>query len=329
MTEVVQNKAEYQKLIPSLQRLFSAAFGKEISVEYLKWRYVDTPYEDILVVVEKDEQGQVVANYSASIQHLAYKHENWKAALSMTTMTHPAHQGKGLFTHLASTLYESMLDKQYNCIYGFPNRQSHYGFINKLGWVDVYEQGYIGLETKKSKVKPNNTELIFDNLFEFDYNHLIKRSKDFISVAKSIEYLKWRYSKNPIQKYQNIVLIDSSNSVLGYCVFKIFNNAAIDILEMNTNDISNTKQLLELVISYAHQNDISYISTWISVHSQHFSIYEKLGLGHMSTKMASNMNIQSVNTFFGLKLLTDNSACQKILPDYKNWNLEMSISDVY
>lgn len=56
------------------------------------------------------------------------------AAQSGDTMTHPLHQGKGLFTQLAKLTYELARAKGINFIFGFPNKNSYPGFVKKLGW---------------------------------------------------------------------------------------------------------------------------------------------------------------------------------------------------
>ncbi|HET7818339.1 MAG TPA: GNAT family N-acetyltransferase, partial [Bacteroidia bacterium] len=57
------------------------------------------------------------------------------AAQSGDTMTHPSHQGKGLFIKLAKMTYELAKEKGIEFIFGFPNKNSYPGFVKKLNWV--------------------------------------------------------------------------------------------------------------------------------------------------------------------------------------------------
>jgi hypothetical protein len=50
-------------------------------------------------------------------------------------MTHPNHQGKGLFTKLAKLTYDLAKEEGIEFIFGFPNKNSYPGFIKKLNWV--------------------------------------------------------------------------------------------------------------------------------------------------------------------------------------------------
>lgn len=56
------------------------------------------------------------------------------AAQSGDTMTHPNHQGKGLFTRLARKTYEAAAAEGVAFVFGFPNANSYPGFTKKLGW---------------------------------------------------------------------------------------------------------------------------------------------------------------------------------------------------
>lgn len=57
-----------------------------------------------------------------------------RAAQSGATMTHPEHQGQGLFTKLAERTYESARDSGVDFVFGFPNQNSYPGFTRKLKW---------------------------------------------------------------------------------------------------------------------------------------------------------------------------------------------------
>jgi len=57
-------------------------------------------------------------------------------AQSADTMTHPNHQGKGLFTKLALKTYALAKEEGVKIVWGFPNKNSYPGFIKKLNWKD-------------------------------------------------------------------------------------------------------------------------------------------------------------------------------------------------
>lgn len=57
-----------------------------------------------------------------------------RAAQSGATMTAPSDQGRGLFTLLAKSAFESAEAAGVEFVFGFPNRNSYPGFIRRLGW---------------------------------------------------------------------------------------------------------------------------------------------------------------------------------------------------
>ena len=56
------------------------------------------------------------------------------AAQSGDTMTHPKHQGKGLFIQLAKLTFDLAAKEDIEFVFGFPNKNSYPGFIRKLNW---------------------------------------------------------------------------------------------------------------------------------------------------------------------------------------------------
>lgn len=101
------DKNEYLKRISEFQKLFRSCFNREIPEKFLKWRYIDNPMKNMLVNTAL-ENNKIIANYSVSPCKICINGNIEKAALSMTTMTHPNFRGKGLFPKLAKGLYERM-----------------------------------------------------------------------------------------------------------------------------------------------------------------------------------------------------------------------------
>ena len=124
--------------LENIQRLFRRSFNREIQRQYLVWRYIDNPLKHTLVSV-KDNNGNVIANYSACPCYLNYRSQKIKTALSMTTMTDPEYRGQGLFPLLARELYDFICQNDYKMVWGFPNHFSHAKFINSLNWSNIYK----------------------------------------------------------------------------------------------------------------------------------------------------------------------------------------------
>jgi hypothetical protein len=117
-------------------------------------------------------------------------------AQSGDTMTHPKHQGKGLFTHLAKITYALAEKEGIDFIFGFPNKNSYPGFKKKLEW-DFYND--INTYVIKTGTPP------FDKLF------------------KKLTFLKNSYNRYVARKLRALIIkdyfpnsIEKQNPELGY-----------------------------------------------------------------------------------------------------------------
>lgn len=80
-----------------------------------------------------------------------------KGLLSMATVTHPDHRGKGLFKTLAKATYEYAATTGYEFVVGVANDNSYPGFIKYFPFEDVGKLDVlIGMN---SRIKPNGEKL--------------------------------------------------------------------------------------------------------------------------------------------------------------------------
>lgn len=296
--------------------LFCKAFNREIDASHFKWRYLENPLQEILMSFEMDGE-KIIGNYSASPCVICYNDQVFKSALSMTTMTDPDYTGKGIFTKLAKELYESLMVKNYQFVWGFPNNNSHLGFRKKLDWFDIHEIPTMILDLKKFQQKetPIKTEILRDDLFELDYS-LTQNYLNLIYVKKNKSYLKWRYLLNPMNDYQNYVVSDK-NMVSSYCVTKIYEKKSIDIVDLQAINEKNVYSLLQAIIETANQKEIEIINTWVPLNFFSRNVFEKLGfINHIPI------------TYFGAKPLQIDTN-ELPLQDYSHWYIQMGDSDVY
>lgn len=308
-------KSELSDRLDQFLQLFHRSFGKSISSEYVTWRYIENPYDDLLMCVAINEDDKIIANYSASPCYIWLNNQKQKAAISMTTMTDPNYTGKGLFTKLANELYQHMGENNYAMIYGFPNHNSHYGFKNKLSWNDIYEIPTLTLNIQEiNQTSLNDTNNIeTDNSFDFDYS-IINYLADF-QIFRDAKYLKWRYYDHPVYNYENYV-IRENQKVISYCVIKKYLNS-VDIVDCYFGNSTHVKPLLSKVIEWAFNNKLTTINCWMPIHSENYAIFERIGFTNTTPI-----------TYFGAKLLDTNLTESKVSL-YSNWFIQMGDSDVY
>ena len=309
-------KDTYEKNIQLLAELFERSFNRKISTEFLRWRYLHNPISDILACVSFDSK-RLVANYSASPCILNIFGKLTKTGISMTTMTDPDYTGKGLFTQLAVELYQLMPEKDYNMIWGFPNRNSHLNFINRLKWVDIYEipTMHLNLENLVKRIDVSNKEVVTDNSFELDYSTACAGKGEMISIEKSQQYLQWRYCHNPVNNYVNFVL-SQGRFITSFCVIKVYGRQ-LDIVDFQAVDKDQGMVLLLTAINYAMKLKLNSINCWAPRHHFFHSLCERLGF----------YNKEPI-TYFGARQLKDVGGLKQF-SEFSNWYLQMGDSDVY
>jgi GNAT superfamily N-acetyltransferase len=115
--------------------LFAACFPKsdKYSLEYLRWLYCKNP-AGAAVGFDAWDGEKLAAHYVSVPADASVGGDTVKILLSLNTATHPAYQGKGLFTKLAERTYAAGAAAGFDCIYGVANANSTPGFVRKLGF---------------------------------------------------------------------------------------------------------------------------------------------------------------------------------------------------
>lgn len=120
--------------LKDLYTLFAAVYNKPCPPSYFERKY-DTAYTGhayIGYLAYLDNRP--VAYYGVVPTLLSIRQQKVLAAQSCDTMTHPAHQKKGLFVTLARQTFELAKQEGIHLVFGFPNQNSYPGFIKHLGF---------------------------------------------------------------------------------------------------------------------------------------------------------------------------------------------------
>lgn len=303
------DRTTYLRDLDQTLDLFAQAFSRPIPRGFLTWRYLDNPAGGPLVCVARDE-GMIIGSYSVSPVVLECDGMARPSALSMTTMTHPAHNGKGIFKSLATALYDRMAG-EYDLVWGFPNANSHFAFANRLGWGDIYEVPTMMLSLAGAKA--DTVEMVRDDGFELAYRPVKRRER--ISVRKDRDYLRWRYLANPINRYRTFVVKDGGE-VSSFAVTKVFGEC-LDLVDLQAGDDEQADLLLRQVVRHAKEEGLEAISTWCPVQSSPHKVLERHGFEN-----------RAPITYLGAKSLRPGPEGLDWL-DRRNWYIQMGDSDVY
>lgn len=117
-------------------RLLSDVFvgTDKFSERFLTWQYAENPAGTVVGFDALAPDGTLAAHYVTIPVEYQRNGQPVKGLLSLNTATHPDHQGKGLFTKLASATYEAAAAAGYGFVIGVANQNSTPGFLKKLGF---------------------------------------------------------------------------------------------------------------------------------------------------------------------------------------------------
>lgn len=156
--------------------LFRSSFADDkLTDEYLQWQYLDNPHGRV-IGMDAFADDKLVAHYAIIPRRYAFGTQRFNAALSVNTATHPDHQGKGLFTRLASQTYDLAATLGVQFIVGAANANSVGGFLRKLGFSSL---GQIRLYLACNAVPAQ---------------------KDVLDIEVDADWLAWRFV-NPARTY--------------------------------------------------------------------------------------------------------------------------------
>ena len=118
--------------LEAYRALFDATLDS-FEIDYLRWLYCDCPL-GAPVGFNAYAGGELAAHYSTIPVAAMFDGVPSKGLLSLNTATHPAHQGKGLFTRLADLTYARACELGYEFVVGVANANSTPGLTRKLGF---------------------------------------------------------------------------------------------------------------------------------------------------------------------------------------------------
>jgi len=303
--------------------LFREVFAREMSLSFWKWRFAQNPFGEGIIKLLFDDN-QLIGHYAVIPMNIQVEDNPVKAVFSMTTMTHPNHSGQGIFTYLAEETYKLCQEKGFLFVYGFPNKNSYYGFTHKLGWqgqgkMTILEKQLQPKEKKRMMENAVKQVEYFDNAVNLLWDK-VKRHYTII-VERTQEFLNWRFTQNPDVRYTKYVVPSTGGQILGYAILKVYIHQdmiighIVDMLSVTEKEV--VKVLLEHSYNFFLERGIRYISCWIPKNCFYSSILEEEGFVR-----------KEIETFFGIRLFEHN-AFLKSTEQLSNWFLTMADSDAF
>lgn len=293
--------------------LFQEVFKQNISSKFWIWRFKNNVQNEMLIKLMWDES-TLVGHYGAYPVEFLINDSSHKAALSLTTMTHSNYGGQGVFPKLANELYQYMSNNKYQLIYGFPNSKSHYSFIKKLEWENLFEIPTFSLNLENIAPLSNSSiQLSQSNDFEFTKKHhdlFIQYTKMYnVKLNRTAMFFNWRYCQNPSNQY-HIFEFYEDEKLIAFAVCKSFNKQEIDIVELiYPASFEMLKSLFQNIKHYFRE--AFQINCWLPLKDEKHILMEKIGFVN-----------QAPITYMGYRNLGAELGVN-------NWYYSMGDSDIY
>lgn len=301
--------------------LFEKVFKKKLSESFWRWRFANNP-ENIMMIKLMWDGDQLAGHYALSPLQMIVGDKVILTALSMTTMTHPNYGGQGIFGTLAEALYNEQLQKnKLFSVWGFPNSNSHYGFIKNLQWENLEQIPFFSVSAEKIKDISGNIEWI--RTFESSHENAYKKTtSDYVvKVNKTKKFLNWRYVDNPIFNY-HIFSLKESEDCSWFVVTKSFPSPTkpgfidIDLVEICLPpDLTIINQILGTIKTYYSKESIDKFNCWLPLNDKKHLLFEKAGFIPTSPV-----------TYLGVRVMEKTA---EPMADNSHWFYSLGDSDVY
>ncbi len=314
-------------------KLFKLVFQREMSNSYWRWRYLDNPYGRGIIRLMFDRE-LLVGHYAVVPMPLMVAGKKIRAALSMTTMTHPDYGKRGIFVELASEAYSECEKTGIGIVLGFANTNSYHGLTDRLGWLGFGQVEYYENTELRNVSKGNRSGYKCETAEAFgdDIDKLWEKLKDRYSVIvpRDSIYLNWRYIDNPEDKYTILYVRDRDNQIQGYAVLKIYGSERgpighiVDILV--ADNMEAIESLVGASCGYFRDSNAETSAAWSYLSMPVKDVLKQLGF---VKKKWVGFDLGEWPTYLGVKLIGAGGEQQVSAKKLENWYITMGDSDVF
>ena len=300
--------------------LFELVFKQKMSLNQWLWRFRQNPAGKHMIKLMWEGE-QLIGHYAVSPVIMMVDGVETLTAHSLTTMTHPDFGGRGIFKALSLALYDD-LENKLGCkaIWGYPNNNSHFGFIKSLGWSNIAVIHTLGMEASQLKINENKiNSKVFEN-FSSDHSEFVqsKLAENFpVYIDRSQAYLNWRFVEKPAVAYKKFEFEHQGKK--GVIVTKVYpsnqpNKFDLNIVECFMDDYSNLHNCIDFIIK-EYALEFARITVWKNLFDKDHLEFEKNGFVPVAPQ-----------TYLGARI---HSTMPASFENYKNWYTAMGDSDVF
>lgn len=203
------NPVDMQKLVNLQNTVYEGTH--KFKEDVFKYWYIDNPNGKVISF--NALAGDLIAAHYAIIPiKMNIDGRVTNGALSMATVTHPNHRGKGLFKQLAQLAYDSAKKEGCEFVIGVANANSFPGFIKHLGF---YEVGQLDvLWGIRDGIKPSSEKVYSLHCNKDTLLWRVNRPLDYKSRDDKVfgYYPVWKFKRMPfLHTFMGVVPQELSN----------------------------------------------------------------------------------------------------------------------
>lgn len=294
--------------------LFQAAFQRQMSLDFWRWRFQGHPAGGPLVMLAWSGE-LLVGHYAASQAPLLIDGTVQKSALSMTTMTHPDFRGQGLLEATGNALYAALAAQGYVSVWGFPNTKINVTRQAKLAWQPIADVATLSLPLDANRADGlGDCQIALAIDARFDRLCARVATAGTLRAQRTAEILSWRIDQNPMNSYIRLVLPEGGD-IAGYAILKRYGASAIDLVELCAQSPAAARALIHAAIAKSASLGCATLHTWSLPRDEHRLQLERAGF-----------TAGAPVTYFGGRALLPTKFDQS---DSRLWRLSMLDSDLY
>lgn len=299
------SRDELVENIDKFCELSAARFTAKINEDIVRHRFLENPYEDLILCVAIDD-GKLVSTFGAMPSVMMIDNKPYKTGIFVNAMTLPEYEGRGLYVKLANMTLENMSQKGYSFAYSFPNNASNPICCAKLNGIDVCE-----FPTLQLKINPEVEVEPVSVMSTDDWSNLKEEDTDLIHILKEEKYISWRYKNHITNDYKIVKISDDV-----WFVYNIY-GSEINITEYHYADnADNIKLIVNYLYNVAKEKNLEKITTWCKLNTKAHLMFERCGF----------LNAAPIRYFNAIKM---NYNGKTDIFDPRNWNIFMGDDNVY
>jgi GNAT superfamily N-acetyltransferase len=223
-----------EEVLSLLRASLGAGPTGERSAAFFRWKHMENPFgRSFMLVAEADDR---LIGFRALMRwEFTAGGRTYRAIRPVDTATHPAYQGRGVFSKLTQDALRQ-LSGQVDFIFNTPNRKSLPGY-RKLGWETVGGVSVVirvrhpirfarrvrredaTIDGVPPAVTAESAAEALDELGQ-ELVNLDEPSDDRLRTPRSVAFLQWRYGAPPGLDYR-LVREEQGTQLRGLLIFRV------------------------------------------------------------------------------------------------------------